>query len=153
MKRIIVIVLAILAFTESCKNTEKAKASVAAPPANDTMVDLSNKKIMRDPELYAAITDAFAIDTIYLIKDSLHLLTSKIQACETENFKLLWNGKTTKSLPPQVSLKLFLANEAACKEQHRFHLCYNVRPLKSKGDSAQSLMIKVNGAKQFLLYQ
>jgi hypothetical protein len=120
MKRIIVIVLAILAFTESCKNTEKAKASVAAPPANDTMVDLSNKKIMRDPELYAAITDAFAIDTIYLIKDSLHLLTSKIQACETENFKLLWNGKTTKSLPPQVSLKLFLANELHVKNNTVF---------------------------------
>ncbi|MBK7148574.1 MAG: hypothetical protein IPH78_07035 [Bacteroidetes bacterium] len=153
MKRIFFAALALIALTESCKNTEKAKSSTIAPVVNDTVTDLSNRKIIKDAELYAAVTDAILIDTIYLSKDSLHLLTSKIRACESENFKLLWNGKTTKSLPPQVSLKLFLANDAACKEQHRFHLSYHVRSLKMKGDSAQSLILKVSGAKQFLKYE
>lgn len=149
MKSLLPVLLILFVF--AC-NTNKKVSDAAPVISNDTITDLSNRRVMKDAELFSSITDGITIDTFFIVKDSFHILTSKVQACESENFKLVWSGKTTKSIPPQTSLKLYLMNDPACKEQHRFHLSFNVAPMKTKGDSVQKMLLKLGGAKQNLLY-
>jgi hypothetical protein len=134
MKHLSLIAIALLLFIAACKTT--APAANAAPPAEDTVTDNSFKKVMRDKELYAAVSELVPLDTVYLSYDTLHILTKRLLACDADNFKLMWNGAMLKSLPPQTSVKLFQQVEPDCKERHVFHLTFNVKPLQLKADSA-----------------
>lgn len=127
------LIVVIIAGIFSCKPQKKAQA--AQRPSEDTITDFSNRKVITDKELYASTTEIIAIDTAFLTKDILHILTKKIQACDAENFKLFWDGKFMKSLPPQTNVKLFLMNDAACKELHPFHLTFNISSVHFKTDS------------------
>jgi len=160
MKRIVFISVSILVAIVSCKTTNKSTGS--AVPVDDTVADYSFKKITRDKELYAAVTELVPLDTAFLSKDTLHILTKKIHGCDADNFKLMWNGASTKSLPPQTSVKLFQQVDAECKEQHRFHLTYNVKPLRFKHDTtsfhldscaAKTTLLRIGGYKHLVRYE
>jgi hypothetical protein len=57
----------------------------------------------------------------------------------------------TKSLPPQIPVKLFLLNDPACREQHRFHLTFNTKPLHD-ANAKGSAVIKLSGMKTGIAY-
>ncbi len=134
MKKTGFILLTVLLAVASCKTTTPATG--ATVPVDDTISDYSFHKIMRDKELYAATKEMVPLDTAYITQDTLHILTQRILGCDAGNFKLMWNGAMLKSLPPQTNVKLFEQVEPDCKEMHRFHLTYNIKPLQFKRDSA-----------------
>lgn len=141
-----------IAFIYSCTGSKK---TATAPPAavNDTINDWLYKRTLKDKELYGSTTEVLAIDTAYINKDTLHVLTGKLQACDAENFDLIWNGMMAKSLPPQLPVKLFLLNDPACKEQHRFHLTFNTKPMRPGGEGSKgSAIIKLSGMKTGITY-
>ena len=153
---IIVIAIALSA----CKSVQKTAAKIV-PSVQDTFTDLSNYKLIKDKELYTAITEVIPLDTAIILKDTLHLYTKRITACDAENFKLFWNGSMAKSLPPQVTVKLFERVDPACKEMHNFHLTFNLSPLKLKSDTIEpvandsikkAVLVRITGIKGFLKY-
>jgi|ERR1043165_5181144 hypothetical protein len=144
----------------SCKSTKPGSA--AAEPVSDILSDYSSRKITKDKELYAATKEIVPLDTAYLTRDTLHILTKKIVGCDADNFKLMWNGAIQKSMPPQTNVKLFQQVDPECKEQHRFHLTYNVKSLRLKNDyasvcldscAAQSVRLRIGGYKDHILYE
>lgn len=140
-----------IALTYSCEGSKKGTA--VAAPVNDTINDWLYKRVVKDKELYASTTEVLLIDTAYMNRDTLHVLTQKIQACEAENFDLFWSGMMAKSLPPQLPVKLFLLNDPACKEQHRFHLTFNVKPMHpGDANSKGTAIIKLAGMKTGIKY-
>lgn len=145
-------VLIVLVLACACKTSKRA----ANPePYQETLTDLSHKKVIKDKELYLATTEVIPIDTVYLNKDTLHILTQKIQACDADNFSLMWNGMMMKSLPPQTNLKLFLLNEGTCKEMHKFHLTFNVHNVRVKSDSTNngSTIIRLGNWRNTVTYE
>lgn len=133
--------------TYSCSGSKKT-AAAPAPPVNDTINEYLYKRVLKDKELYGNTTDVLPIDTAYISRDTLHVLTGKLQACDAENFDLIWSGMMTKSLPPQIPVKLFLLNDPTCKEQHRFHLTFNTKPMHPGGENSKgSAVIKLSGMK------
>ena len=145
----------------SCQTTKKTAASTTVA-IQDTITVNNFRKLIKDKELYIAVTEVVPLDTAYIIKDTIHLLTKKIKACESDKFKLLWNGNMVKSLPPQASVKLFQEVDAACTEQHFFHLTYNIKPLRFKSDTilntsdtafVKITSVRVGGWRNFLKYE
>lgn len=134
MKKSLFLFLAFTSIFFSCKTTKKN--TVTAVPVIDTVNDFSFKKLTRDKELYNATTEVVPLDTVYLSKDTLHILTKNILACDADNFQLMWNGMMMKSLPPRTNVKLFQRLDTQCKEKHHFHLTYNITPLQMRRDSS-----------------
>ena len=160
LKQTILLTAIALLSIASCKTTKPAAGATA--PVNDTVNDYTFRKVNRDKELYAATKELVPLDTVYLTKDTLHILTKKILGCDADNFKLFWNGAMQKSLPPQTSVKLFQQVDAECKEQHRFHLTYNVKSLRIKNDTAafnldscaaKTTLLRWGGYKELVKYE
>lgn len=124
----------LLVAISSCKTQKNQSAAVA--PVNDTISDFSCHKIIRDKELYKIITERVPVDTAYLSKDTLHVITPAIQACDAANFKLFWNGKLEKP-PLSTVVKLFQRVDAGCNESHSFHLTFNTKNLRLPQSSEQ----------------
>lgn len=152
MKQLLIAVcICSIALIYSCEGGKKS--TTAQAPVNDTINDWLYKRVLKDKELYGSTTEVFLIDTAYINKDTLHILTGKIQACDAENFDLIWSGMMTKSLPPQLPVKLFLLNDPACKEQHRYHLTFNAKPMHpGDANSKGTAIIKLSGMKTGISY-
>ncbi|MDB5282888.1 MAG: hypothetical protein JWO06_1963 [Bacteroidota bacterium] len=146
-------ILLLIVLIYSCKTQKK----VSEPVGPELLMDDMFRKPVSDKILFAGTNDLVPLDTVYIVKDTLHLITKKVVACDAENFKLIWNGTWTKTLPAQTNLKLFQAVEGSCKERHRVHLLYNISPLsfKQAADSTgtANLLIKVGGWKNELKYR
>lgn len=160
MKKLLFVAIALTIIISSCKTSKKG--ADAAVPVIDTIWDYSFRKVMRDKEIFNATTEVVPLDTVYLSKDTLHLLTKKIVGCDEEDFMLVWNGMMMKSLPPQTSVKLFHRLDPACNERHYFHLTYNITPLRFKQDSvslntdsmwSKVTVVRVGGWKNILKYE
>ncbi len=160
MKEIVFALLVIAVIFDSCKTSGKGMDT--AVPIIDTIVDYSFRKVMRDREIFNAATEVVPLDTVYLSKDTLHVLTKRVIGCDEEDFKLVWNGMMAKSLPPQTSVKLFQRLDPACNERHYFHLTYNIKPLRFKEDSlsetpntsaVKATVVRVGGWKNSLKYE
>lgn len=153
MKFSLLFLMLLLLLIAACKTQKKTTATAVYPP-NDTLYSTTYKKVLKDRELYTQTYNNLPVDTAYISKDTLHLLTGKIQACDADNFEVLWDGKMAKSLPPKTAVKLFLQNDPACKEQHRFHLFFNLAPLRWKTDSTShgSVFINTGHGKGDMLY-
>ena len=145
MTKKLLIALFPIALLCSCKSTKKAAIDNTASTL--LITDESFRKPITDKELYKSTTESVALDTVYISKDTLNIITKKINGCDGENFKLIWTGNFDKAVPPQTGVKLFQLGEGACKERHKFHLTYNMAPLKFKGDTAtiKTTDIKVGG--------
>ncbi len=152
MKQLLIAVcLCSMALIYSCEGSKKS--TTAQAPVNDTVNDWLYKRVLKDKELYGSTTEVFLIDTAYMNKDTLHVLTGKVQACDAENFDIVWNGMMAKSLPPQLPVKLFLLNDPSCKEQHRFHLTFNAKPMHpGDSNSKGTAIIKLSGMKTGISY-
>ncbi len=152
-RRFLVFLLPLVVCAGACKTTKKA----AATPANtaDLITDQSFRKPIIDKDLYKSTTEIVPLDTVYIASDTLTVVTKRIAGCESENFKLIWNGSMAKSLPPQTSVKLFQLVDGACTERHKFHLTYNISALKFKNDTAadKSTLIRVGGWGKMLNYK
>lgn len=136
----------------ACKSTQKGTGS--APVADSIISDMSNRKLVHNKELFGATTEVLPIDTVYIESSTLHIITQKLQACNSQNFQLVWNGSLLKSMPPQAATKLLYVNDGTCKTNNRFHLTFNVSPLKVKQDSTgnKTTVIRVGGWKQPVRY-
>lgn len=157
MNKLLVIILltsaCVLLFFEACKTSKKSTAVAAPEP--EWMYSNTNSRAVRDRELFTGIQETIAIDTAYIHRDTLHILTPKITGCDAGKFSLVWNGMFTKSIPPQTSVRLLQVSEPECKKQHRFHLTYNISNVKMKADSARTLQpvsIRLGGWKNTLPY-
>ncbi len=144
-KTIVLLAALLLLVMAACKTTNKATGE--QPVYEELITDGSFQKLIKDKEIFNATTEVVQLDSANVNNDTLHVYTKKIQACDAENLKLVWNGSFAKSLPPQVNLKLLLINEPACREQHRFHITYNIGSVWAKKDSVQvdSLLLKLPG--------
>ncbi|MCX6199068.1 MAG: hypothetical protein NTY88_07580 [Bacteroidetes bacterium] len=144
MKKIFLSAFPVFLLIGSC--TTQKQNGAASTPVEDTITDNSFRKLVRDKELYNSTTELVPLDTVYLSKDTLHLLTKKILACDADNFTLMWNGAMMKSLPPQTNVKLFQLLDTQCKERHPFHLTFNISSLQMRRDTAaveKSILIHV----------
>lgn len=130
---LVIAALAGLLWVGGCK-TSKQGATLAAP-VNDTILSDNFSKLNRNKDIYNAITEIVPLDTAWLAKDTLHILTTRVVGCDADNFQLFWNGAIMKSMPPQVTVRLFQQVDGACSERHRFHLLYNVKSLKLSHDT------------------
>jgi hypothetical protein len=159
MRTYILTIFALVLFASSCKTSKKTVD--IQPVVEDTLSDYTNRKLIRDASIFSSTTEVVPLDTAYLSKDTLHLLTKKILGCDEETFMLIWDGKIRKSLPPIASVKLLQRVDPACKEQHHFHLTYNIKPLRFKNDSAAEAnmewskvtVVKVGGWSNILKYE
>lgn len=134
MQNIFLSAFGFLILIGSC--TTQKQNGAASTPVEDTITDNSFRKLVKDKELYNSTTELVPLDTVYLSKDTLHLLTKKIQACDADNFTLMWNGAMMKSLPPQTNVKLFQLLDTQCKARHPFHLTFNISSLQMRRDTA-----------------
>lgn len=158
--RVLLIFICLILLAPSCKTGQKAQ--VAPAEVTEWITDESNRKVMRDKEIYAATVEVVPLDSAYLRRDTLHLHTKKMTGCAADEFQLVWNGAMMKSLPPQTSVKLFHRVEPDCKEQHPFHLTFNIAPLRMKRDSAylaidspsmqRATIIRIGGWKSSIRY-
>ncbi len=160
MKKLTIAAIILSIAIASCKTSKKL--TDVAVPIDDTIVDNSFRKPIHSKELYASVTELIPLDTVYISKDMLYLLTKRITGCDEANFKLIWNGMMLKSLPPQTNVKLFQQADPACKESHRFLLSYNIKALRFKEDSvslgqesmwSKVTVVKVGGWKNILKYE
>jgi hypothetical protein len=151
-KHILVLVLPIV-FACSCKTTKKAGAGGGAGNAELIKSETFHKPV-KDIYLFKATTDLVPFDTVYITNDTLNILTKKVLGCDADNFKLIWNGDLGKAHPPQTAIRLFQLVDGACKERHKFHLVYNISPLKLKGDTAsvKTTLIKIGGWEKMCTY-
>ncbi len=142
-----------LLFLFGCKTANKQANSL--PVATELVRDESFRKVTKDKELYAATNEVIPVDSVFITKDTLHVFTPVIQACDADNLRLIWNGSMAKSLPPQATLKLLLTNDPTCKENHPFHLTYNIAMLRGKSEWTDSIstLIKIFGLKSGVLYR
>ena len=136
MKKQIIVALLPLVLAYSCKTSRKTAADNNTPV--ELITDDAFRKPLADKDLYKATTEVVPLDTVYISKDTLNIFTKKISGCETDNFKLIWNGDLGKATPPVTVVKLFQYVEGACRERHRFHLVYNISSLKPKVDTAEA---------------
>jgi len=149
----LIVLSATLSFLYGCQNTKNVAAANAAA-MQQLIADDTGKKLTKDKELYAATNETMPLDTAYINKDTLHVITTKVNACDADNFKLMWNGMMTKSMPPQTSVKLFLLSDPTCKETHPFHLTFSLKPMHNKQDQItnNTIMLRVSGWKEMLKY-
>jgi hypothetical protein len=132
------------------------KASNNSAGNNKAGVIYSNhfKKPIIDKGLYAATTEVVGIDSAYISGDSLNIITPKITGCDADNFRLMWNGVFSKAKPAQTTVKIFEAVDPACKAKNKFHLSFNIKPLRQKPDSLpnKSVVIRFGNYKPMLQY-
>ena len=145
MKKKILILILPLALICSCKTAKKSASDTPVP--SDVVMDESFRKPVSDKDLYAATTEVVPLDTVYIASDTLNIVTKKIIGCDPKNFKLMWNGDWGQSIPAQTGVKLFQYVDAGCTERHKFHLTYNLSPLRLKSDtsSVKSILIRIGG--------
>jgi hypothetical protein len=145
MTKQIISILLPLVFICACKTSKKTAADTATTAV--LINDDSFRKPIVDKELYKSTIESVPLDTVYIAKDTLNIVTKKITGCEAENFKLIWNGDLGSVIPAQTTVKLFQYVAADCKERHKFHLTYNISPLKLKTDTSEvkTTIISVGG--------
>jgi hypothetical protein len=143
-KRILAIVLPFLVIC-ACKTAKKTATD--APNTALVIKDELFRKPITDKELYRETTEMVPLDSVYIAKDTLNIITKKITGCDAENFKLIWTGDLGKAIPAQTGVKLLQYVAADCKEKHKFHLTYNISPLKLKNDTSavKTTLIRVGG--------
>src|ERR1035437_134086 len=124
MKKQILVLLLPVVLAYSCKTVKKTTADTSR--SVELITDETFRKPITDKELYKATTEVVLLDTVYIAKDTLNIITKKVTGCDAENFKLMWNGDLGKSIPAQTSVKLFQFVDGACRERHKFHLTYNI---------------------------
>jgi hypothetical protein len=158
MTRYLYIAIALNILATSCKTSKKTVDVVV--PVIDTIFDYSCRKVIRNNQIFTSTTELVPLDTVYLSKDTMHVLTKQILGCDEETFMLIWDGKMRKSLPPVASVKLLQRVDPSCNERHYFHLTYNLRPLQFKNDSASTTMewskvtaVKLGGWPNVLKYE
>jgi hypothetical protein len=152
MKFQIALLLCLSILLQTCKSTKKAAES---NDYHEIIIDDSFRKPINDKAIFASTADAVALDTVFLTKDTLHIFTRKIQGCETDEFKLIWNGGMAKSIPPIIGLKLLQTADPSCREKHKFRLAYNIAPLKMNKDTTSGLgtVLKIGGWKEAVKYK
>lgn len=143
-----------LALLGACKT---AKSPVAEQVNTvEEITDDSYRKVITSRELYTTTTETVVIDSAAVTRDTLHIYTAKLQACDAENFKLIWDGKEVLSVPAKANLKLLLINEPACRETHRFHLTYNIKGVHPKKNTlslvTDTMLLQLARVKQPVKY-
>jgi hypothetical protein len=153
MKKYILVLILPVVFSNSCKTLKKT-ADGGNTKNTEVIKDDSFRKPVKDKELFTSTTEAVPLDTVYISKDTLNIFTKKIFGCDADNFKLIWNRDLGKANPPQTAVRLFQLVDGACKERHKFHLTYNISPLKLKGDTSatKTILIKVGGWGKMTIY-
>ena len=93
-------------------------------------VDKKCRPMVQSSEIVPPILTT--IESVELEGDCL-TLNIEAQICDkkTTDFELRWNGKTMKSLPPQVSLSLHMAKSDECDKKQKYQLKYDISQLKS----------------------
>jgi len=150
-KQILKIVLPLL-FIYACKTSKKTSGDHTA---NTVVIsDALFRKPIKDKDLYRETTEVVPLDTVYVDKDTLNVVTKKLTGCQSDNFKLVWNGTFTKDTPIQTSVKLLQYTPGDCREHHKFHLTYNLTPLKIKHDTntIKSTLIYFGGWRHYQHY-
>jgi hypothetical protein len=152
MKQQILKFLLPLLFICACKTSKKTSTDNIANGA--VINDESFRKPVKDKELYRETTEVVPIDTVYISKDTLNIVTKKLTGCQSDNFKLVWNGTFGKDTPIQTGCKLLEYLPGDCREHHKFHLTYNLTPLKIKNDTSaiKSTLIYIGGWHHFVHY-
>ncbi|MBL0308776.1 MAG: hypothetical protein IPP77_03575 [Bacteroidetes bacterium] len=159
--RLVLIFSCLILLASACKTSKKAQ--ISSEQTTEQITDESFRKVIRDREIYASITETVPLDSAYISRDTLHIHTVKMNGCDAEEFKLIWNGALLKSLPAQTNVKLFHRLEPACREQHSFHLTFNVAPLRMRHDTAlvsngsssfqHALLLRIYGWKAPIRYE
>ena len=144
-KQFLVFILPVV-FACACKTVKKTATDNGVNNA-ELITEETFRKPLADKELFKSTTDMVPIDTAYVSKDTLNIFTKKILGCDADNFKLIWSGNLGKAEPPQAGVKLFQLVDGACRERHKFHLVFNLLPLKLKNDTSavKITLIKVGG--------
>ncbi len=153
MKNYILVLMLPVFFSYSCKTTKKEDAGGNGKNSGFLTSETFHKPV-KDKELFMSTTEVVPLDTVYISKDTLNIFTKKIFGCDADNFKLIWNGDLGKASPPQTAVRLFQLVDGACKERHKFHLTFNISPLKLKGDTSatKTTLIKVGGWSKMTTY-
>jgi len=154
MKKYILVLIIPIVFSGSCKTLKKTGGD-SNTKNTEIVKDESFRKPVKDKELYLSTTEAIPLDTVFISKDTLNIFTKKIFGCDADNFKLIWNGDLGKAMPPQTAVRLFQLVDGSCKEKHKFHLAYNISPLKLKGDTSanKTTIIRVGGWNKMATYE
>jgi len=127
---------AILLLSVGCKSSKTTKTTTEQNAAVPSIITSTNfRKVEIDKEIFNATTNLPAFDTAYIIADTLHIITGKIQACDAEHFSTFTNGSMMKSLPPQGLVKLFLMANPTCKNTSAFHLKFNLVNMRFRQDT------------------
>ena len=160
LKSFSIIFTVLLLAVVGCKTTKKS-LNESTVPVVDTVKDFSFRKVIRSKEIFRSVADSTALDTAYIVGDTLFLRTPQTRSCDADNFKLFWNGALLKSLPPQTSVKLFHQADTECSETHAFLLSFNIKPVRLKSDtldvvsenSGAEVVVRVGGWKSALKYK
>lgn len=126
-------------FTQGCKSTKTSKNNFVKEVAVESIITSTNfRKVEIDKEIFNATTNLPAFDTAYIVADTLHIITGKLQACDAKHFSAFTNGSMMKSLPPQGLVKLFLMTDPTCKTSSLFHLKFNLVNMRFKQDTKEN---------------
>ena len=148
MRKVFVLGSAILIVITGCKTP--GNPLTAYTPTTETVNDMVYRKPVIDRAIFKSINEVVPLDTVYIVKDTLNIITKKILGCSAESFKLMWNGAITATQPHKAEVKLLEVLDPSCRERHRFHLTYRLNRFQSKKDTVT--MVTLGGWKRDMGY-
>lgn len=134
---------AMVVFLAACKAKER-------PVSNDDKggKPACNSYIV-DADLYNADSDPFELKDARLEGKNLMIDVEYGGGCGGADFTLAHNGIMTKSLPPQMTLKLHLTDNDHCRALVQKTLCYDISQLYG----GKTFIVRLNGVDKTFRYE
>lgn len=126
----------------SCGNRQNASREQGNLNQNKKSVQEENAvQILQGEKLDSG--DAYNIEQVELVGNSLAFTVSYSGGCEDHAFSLLNDGSIMKSMPPQTNLVLkHEANGDKCRSMITEQLIFNLEPLQSMASGTIVLRVK-----------
>jgi len=144
MKKKLIVLLTLIAFFISCKNSENVPEKKETKLAVKTLpeVDANCFDVILDSALYTKTIHEPIRILESEIKGNYLYLKYTYSGCPSDEIYLVWNSMLKKSYPGQASLKLGYETTGSCDEMHTKESCYDLKSFVQY----KKVMLYVNNA-------
>lgn len=140
------VVITILAITiTSCKPGKKINESQKSSPEPCEPITFTN-------DLYENIeTDYYSVDSIFIDNNCLNIWVNYSGGCGDSEFKLLYNNKIMKSMPPQTNLMLHFTDNDNCRALVQQKLYYDLSFFEEYANNG-GIKLRMMGINSTIMY-
>lgn len=105
--------------------------------------------MVKDQALFQEAGNTVAISNPSINNHCLYL-EATTTACSKAHVQLVWDGKSLRSSPPQVNLRLHIPPGDTCARQQQ-HFAFDLRPLREI-NPGRIIKLRLNGLDERLAY-